>query len=199
MIKKWILKTDEADCAESRAPKPGEYYLGSYGSTAYKAPESPLISEKCVILHPVPDDVAMVPRERIESLLKRVRAIPIGAEFAHHGADINEVLNAARLLCGDAIPEPTDEILEALKDSEAIVVGECNLPRTVDRIQNAIALREKELKERQDSNAMPCLQEDTITEALKRVVEIESPGSIHHHLATLSLRMREQELKERGE
>jgi hypothetical protein len=51
-MSKWILETNEANCAEYRVPNPGEHYLGMTGLTVYKAPESPRITAQCVILHP---------------------------------------------------------------------------------------------------------------------------------------------------
>lgn len=136
-IKKWIYE------GEQRAPRTGEHYLYDSGSVGF-VPPTIVITADFPILHPVPDDVVVVDGGKIDRLRDALSRIPPGADHRTVYDQINQALIAAHaVLACSTPPKPTDEILEALEGARQRSMG-------VDwlKLDAAIALREKELKER---------------------------------------------------
>ena len=142
MTKKWIYE------GEFRSPEVGERYIQH---ETMDAPGSVRIRTKlCLpagcdwrpmfIVHPIPDDVVMVPRERIESLKGGLASIVAG--FGDRALSV-----AAHNLLACVEPEPKkDEILEAMRGAANLLYPD--VPERVE-LEKAIDLREKELKERE--------------------------------------------------
>ena len=137
MTKKWIYE--------------GEFRCGRNGDNCLNFEDGAVFQPKLnrdddelfyefPILHPIPDDVVMVPRERIESLKGGLASIVAG--FGDRALSV-----AAHNLLACVEPEPKkDEILEAMRGAANLLYPD--VPERVE-LEKAIDLREKELKERE--------------------------------------------------
>lgn len=152
MTKKWIYE------GEQRAPRTGEHYLYDSGSVGF-VPPTIVITADFPILHPVPDDVVVVDGGKIDRLRDALSRIPPGADHRTVYDQINQALIAAHaVLACSTPPKPTDEILEILLiERERCLVAIRfrqddreweSMHQQLRRVDQAIALREKELKER---------------------------------------------------
>lgn len=142
--KAWIYR------GELRFPKPGDHYALPNNGWVYTAPDDVAIQRGVMILEPIPDDVVLVPREKIEAL----REARDQCERPTDGRLHVRVPHAVRegvngLLACVAPAKPRDAILEALVEvRDGLDPGGAMGAPLTKKLNAIIAARERELEGR---------------------------------------------------
>lgn len=206
--KKWIYE------GEFRMPKPGEHFL--LNGLVQLVPQVIGVMKEFPIVRPIPDDVVMVPREKIEALEMRRDSLCFSPHEYGDRAENRSVVDAI-LACAEQGESQVE--IKSKRSNVAFGTGEevsqtvpsdmVMVPRSaINSLRDGLASLREGFSDRALVNAahvvLACVEpekpKDEILEALNGLESMIDA----HHLSAVGreleriIAMREKELKERG-